>query len=236
MKKNFFGLIFLFCINPIVSHSETITFLAPETPGLITSRDNGKMINKAAIDFIHVVASRAGVVDMYEIAPLAKAYELAEHQSATCAMGIGRDNVNESKFKWVGPIARQKMLLYANTNDKRPIRTLEDARGLVIGVGRKSAVASKLKGSGFQVEEAENEAINLSKLTAKKIDLWAVNAIPAVAAMRELNVAEPRLVTIIGTIDGYIACNRQLSDTTIEHLNNAVRSLEKSGEMSKMGL
>jgi polar amino acid transport system substrate-binding protein len=235
MNKLFLSIFLLFLVPSAASQAETITFLSPEIPGLISSREQGKIVNKGAVDFIHRISTHAGVIDIYKIVPFAQAYQSAEEQNATCAMGIGRDDVNESKFKWVGPVVRQKMLLYANANDKRNIRKLEDARNLVIGVGRKTVVGSKLKGLGFIIEEADNEAINLKKLNAKEIDLWAANAIPAMAAMKQLNIAEPRLVTIIGTIDGYIACNRKISDATIKRLNDAVRSLEKLDEIFKMG-
>ena len=227
MKMVVFVLLTLLYLMPLSSQAETITFYSPEIPGLITSHDNGKMVNKAAIDFIHLLATRAGIVDHYEIVPLARAYELTEHNPDTCAMGIGRSQENEAKFKWAGPIVRQKILLYANSNDTRPIHSLEDGRGLIIGVARKSVVAGKLRDSGYVIEEADNEAINFKKLLARHIDLWAVTAIPAMAAIKDAGLPEPRLVTTLGTVDGYIVCNRQVSDVTMERLNNAIRSLAK---------
>lgn len=212
------------------SSAETITFFSPEVPGLISRHDAGTPINKAAIVFIHLVASFAGVDDDYEIVPLARAIDLTEHSAHTCALGIGRSNDNEAKFKWVGPIARQKILLYANASDKRSIHTIEDARGLVIGVGRTSVAASKLRERGFLISENSNEAVNLRMLLAHHIDLWAANAIPAMAAIKEVGVAEPRLVTMIGITDSYIVCNRQVNDATIQRLNDAILFLKKPGQ------
>lgn len=217
------------------SRAETITFFSPEIPGLIVRHDNGKLINKAAIVFIHLVSSLAGVDDDYEIVPLARAIDSTEHSAHTCALGIVRTKENETKFKWVGPIVRQKILLYANANDKRVIKNIGDARGLVIGVGRKTAAADKLREGGFLIVENSNEAINLKMLLAHHIDLWAANAIPAMAAMKEVGTAEPRLVTTIGTADGYIVCNRQVDDATIQRLNDAVLFLKKRNEFPREG-
>ena len=236
MRKILRYLTCLIAVTPVLSVAETITFYSPEIPGLISKNDNGKVVNKAAVEFVHIIASRSGITDNYQVVPFVQAFESAQNMKATCALGIGRDKSTEEKFKWVGPVVRQKILLYANKSDRRVIHNLEDARKMTIGVRKKTVVASMLREAGFLLDESDDELINLKKLTTHKIDLWAANAIPALAAVKELGVSEPRLITSLGVTDGYVACNPQVSDETIEKLNLVIRSMAKTGELSKSGL
>jgi polar amino acid transport system substrate-binding protein len=221
---------------PWMAHAEALKFLVSEVPGLVNSHDNGKVVDGPAIALMHRITQQAGITDKYEVMPLARIVALTEHIAGTCALGLGRIPEIEAKFKWAGPVMRQKMVLLTRPDDLRKFTDLADAKGLIIGVRRKSAVGTKLREAGLQIEETDVNEDNFKKLMAHRIELWGANESDTLAHTELAPDSKPKVVLTVGAIDNYIACNQQVSDDTMTRLNDSIESIIKTGALKKYGL
>lgn len=223
-------------LTPWIAHAETLTFLTSEVPGLVNSRDNGKAVDGPAIVLVHKIATQAGITDKYELMPLARIVALTEREAGTCAIGLGRIPEIEAKFKWAGPVMRQKMVLVARPDDPRKFTDLADVKGLIIGARRKSAVGSKLREAGLQIEETDANEDNFKKLMAHRIELWAANESDTFAFIGQPSASTPKIVFTVGAIENYIACNLLVSDDIMTRLNDSIEAIVKSGALKKYGM
>jgi polar amino acid transport system substrate-binding protein len=88
----------------------------------------------------------------------------------------------------------------------------------------------------MQIDESAEEQNNLKKLLAHRIELWGINEIAAKSVIKASGGVEPRVALAVGTVDGFIACNRQVSDDVMNRLDGAARDMVKEGMFRMLGL
>lgn len=210
-----------------------ITFLLPETPAVFVRDPVTGSFSGRGIAMLNRLAKHAGLAEpQFEQTVTARALLDASTRPGTCAVGMGRSPEREAMFLWAGPISRAELVLLARADDPRSLTSLSDARNLTIGVIRNSVAAQQLRNQNLQLEEVADDATNMRKLQAKRIDLWAANAFVAKEEMRNAVAPAPKTVLSFGLIETFIACNPQLDDALMASIRQAVATLTREGAFS----
>ncbi len=210
-----------------------ITFLLPETPAVFVRDPATGSFSGRGIAMLNRLAKHAGLAEpQFEQTVTARALLDASTRPGTCAVGMGRSPDREALFQWAGPISRAELVLLARADDPRSLTSLTDVRNLTIGVIRNSVAAQQLRTHNLQLEEVADDATNLRKLQAKRIDLWAANAFVAKEELRNAVPPPPRTVLSFGLIETFIACHPQLDEALMSSIRQAVATLTREGAFS----
>lgn len=210
-----------------------VTFPLPETPAVFVRDPVTGAFSGRGIDMLRRLARHAGLPEpQFEHTVTARALLDANTRPGTCAVGMGRSPEREAQFLWAGPISRSELVLLARSDDTRQIATLEDARSLTIGVVRNSVAAQRLRGLNMQVEEVGDDATNLRKLQARRIDLWAANGFVVREELRQAKAPLPEVRLSFGVIETFIACNPQMDEAVFASIRRAVATLTREGAFS----
>ena len=126
-------------------------------------------------DLLRLMAAEAGLVLHISIAPWQRAVQDAAAHPASVLMPLVRLPERETRFRWVGPMAARRLLIYrlSRRNDIHATR-LAGLRGLRVGVTRESAAAAQLIAAGLRpgtdLELGLDDSQNLRKLLAGRMD------------------------------------------------------------------
>ncbi|MDM4765862.1 transporter substrate-binding domain-containing protein [Pelomonas sp. SE-A7] len=212
--------------------AEPLILLVAETPGVFI-KDASSGFSGPGIDRMRRMAQLAGLDEPrfeWTIAP--RALLDTATRPGTCFVGLGRSPEREAQYQWAGPISRAELVLVARPDDNRKLASLAEAREMTLGVIRNSVAARQLQASGMHLEEVADDATNVRKLMARRIDLWAANGYVVAKELQHLPEPHPRVVLRFGLIETYVACHLQLSRDTMAVLRQALATMIREGAFS----
>jgi polar amino acid transport system substrate-binding protein len=178
-------------------------------------------------------SKRAMVPITLELFPWARAYSLAKSEPDTCVYPLARLPERESSFQWVGPLSSNKWVLFARSDFQGVVNNLTDVEKYVIGGLRLDGPAIFLKSKGLNVEMVADSKLNVRKLAAGRIDLWATGLYRGKAIAAEAGIAEIKPVLVIKDVDHYLACNAKVPKDVVKALNRAVETMHGDGWIKK---
>ncbi|MNT42650.1 hypothetical protein D3C72_1790800 [compost metagenome] len=114
------------------------------------------------------------------------------------------------------------------------MRTLADARGLVIGTVLGDARDDYLRQRGMNVAPVTQEWLNPQKLLLGRIDLWAVGM--AVGSKPFVGKEwEGKVVPLLtfNRVQTYLACNKQLPEAQVAAMQRAAAAMRRDGSMAR---
>ena len=103
-----FSFFFFFLIEP--AHSEIIRVVTEDLPPFSYSEEG--VIKGFSTEVVKIVLMEAGFRSHFNSYPWKRAYEIALRRPNTLIYSIGRNQVREHKFKWVGVIAQVNIYFY----------------------------------------------------------------------------------------------------------------------------
>jgi polar amino acid transport system substrate-binding protein len=181
----------------------------------------GEMV-KRALARAHVSATISPV-------PWQRAYDDALGNAMTCAYPTSVTEARLPLFKWVGPLTRNDWVLVGTTEANIRLDRVEDAKRLRIGVYQGDARETFFRDAGgYQIESVNSNELNLTRLEAGRIDLWAAS-VYTVWYERQRGVNNLRVVLPFRSVSLSLACNKDVSDDIIARLNQAVADLIADG-------
>lgn len=213
-----------------------LTLYVPPTPGWIDSPDKGRTVTGPAVEILQTLAAAAQLEVRIAMAPMARG--LAELQSGepACVVGLVRTAEREPLYRWAGPITRTSTHLYARSTDSRPVLSPAELRGARIGAVRGSVQAQWLLAQDLKPVLLSDNATSLRMLRAGRLDYWAVNDLTATQASKMDGGPPVHPVYLIGSSDGYLACNAAVDDPMLAALNQAIERLTRQGAFKLTGL
>lgn len=164
------ALIFLFCT---AAQAAEITVFANESMpqcGLVDGKPAGM-----AVDILNAVTAEGGPTFKYDFSqPWARA-QVAVHETAGATIiPLTRTTEREASHKWIGNLFDNPTRLFTLGRADGPIKTIDEAKGMSIGVMRGSSVEQSLKQLGFtHIEAVQNDELAAKMLAAGRIDAWA---------------------------------------------------------------
>jgi polar amino acid transport system substrate-binding protein len=192
--------------------------------------DGGQRITGISTDILTEMARRAGVPIKIQVLPWARAYQHALNTAETCVYSTVKLPEREAAFKWVGPLATNKWVLFGKSDFNKPINSIEDARNYRIGGVTLDAKALYLKSLGFSnFDLVGDDNLNLVKLTTGRIDLWISGLYKGRELAAEVGVKNIKPVFVVRDVDYFLACNPKTSEATLSALTQALATLHKEG-------
>jgi polar amino acid transport system substrate-binding protein len=181
----------------------------------------GEMLNRA-LARAHVTATIAPV-------PWQRAYDDALGNPATCAYPTSVTPERLPLFKWASPLGQNDWALVGTTETGIKLDSLDEAKRYRIGVYQGDARQSFFEAAGgYQLEAVNSNDLNLTRLEAGRIDLWAAS-VYTVWFERQRGVGNLRVVRTFRTVDLALACNKSVPDELMARLNRAIQSLIADG-------
>jgi len=178
--------------------------------------------------------ARAAIAYTIELLPWKRAYAQALREADTCIYSTTRTPEREALFRWIGPLNEAEWILYGLASRNFNLRSLDDARGLVIGTVLGDARDEYLRARGLAVAPVTQEWLNAQKLLLGRIDLWAVGMAAGSRpfAGKEWEAMVVPLLTF-NRVQTYLACNRQLPESQYGAMQRAVAAMRRDGAMAR---
>jgi len=114
--------------------------------------------------------------DEIKLQPWARAYRKTLEGPNTGLFATTRTEEREDKFKWVGPIAKTRIVVLAKKGSGISISSADDLKNYSVGVIRDDIGEQLTKGAGVpesNIQQASNADSLAKKLDAGRIQLWA---------------------------------------------------------------
>ena len=232
------GLIVSFVsLDAEVSHdSEDILYLTEEYPPFNYS--DGGRLRGIAVDVLDSLLGKMNqslIRENIRVYPWARGYHLAQTQPGTVLFSTTRTPEREPLFKWVGPIATNRVVLTARKDRLISVRSPDDLKGLTLGVIRDDIAEQLLRQAGVDPKQLDivGEAdANVKKLNKGRIDAWAYGE-PVARWFIKKNGYDPteyETVYVLREIDLYYAFHKTTPDQLIGKFQKTLDALKKKGQ------
>jgi len=204
-------------------------------PYNVVSAD-GATITGVSTEIVTELMRRSGETYALDAFPWARALFLAESDPDVCVFSTARTVRREPLFKWVGPIVKKyTWSIFARVDDNRHPSKLEDLRPYVIGSYRDGVAGQFLAYRGFKTDLSTFDTDNPNKLLNHRFDFWAAGKMHGLAVLKEQGLSD-KIVPIFDFEHGemYLACNINMADSRIDHLNQTFAAMEMDGTTSRI--
>lgn len=172
----------------------------------------------------------------------AKAYQSMSEGGKKCLFGVGRTEENESQFKWVGPVIRNRIVLIAKTGSDIRINSISRIRSMKTGVVKEGLAEKMLLDADLPLEclfytsgdQADSEL--LQHLESGMIDLWAFGELNArwVIKKNSLNPRHLKSVFVVKEEELYFAFGKDVSNGFISVFQRALDRVKNKGAVKKI--
>ena len=226
-------------ILPAMAMAASIKAYAEALPPL-NYEENGKMTGFAT-ELLRQMASEAGHSVQLEVMPWMRAYRTVKQQPGSALYSIVRNPEREALFKWVGPIAPRRMMVYALAS--RPdvkVRRPQDLLRYRLGVLAESSAASQLLQLGLpetRLEYGQSDEVNLKKLLLGRAD-GVVMLDWAMRWQQKLQQVDAARIRPVWSLDQryqyWFAFNKDTDPATLRSLQRALDQLRADGRLAAL--
>lgn len=189
-------------------------------------------ITGLATEVVQEIAKKIGHPADIELLPWARGYGLIQQQEGMILYSMTRTEAREKLFKWVGPIASNKWVLFAKKGSGITVATLADAKKVEkIGTYKDDAAEMFLKAEGFaNLDSVVDDMQNVPKLIAGRINLWIVGELQGIYKAKEKGVND-QIEKILDVQDTqlYIAFSKNTADSDIAQWQKALDDMRADG-------
>lgn len=214
--------------------TEAIKLVSTENaPFAYTSASTHQAIGLTT-DIVATAAQRAAIPINVSLFPWARAYFLAQNNADTCVFPLARLPERERQFQWIGPLNKNRWVLFARSDFAAVIRSFDELRHYRIGGLIQDGPSVYLRARGVAVEQVSTNELNLNKLIAGRIDLWATGFHRGMLIASKANAGVLKQAFVIQEVDHYLACNLKLPAETVVALNLAAEAMWHDGTMKKI--
>lgn len=190
------------------------------------------------IELVRDIQRRLGNQDPIEMVPWARGYQKIEREPNVVLFLMARTAERNPKFQWVGPVLEVEFGLFAKANSSLKVASLDDARKVgSIGVYRDDARDQMLTAAGFtNLERVNNNILNVKKLMAGRIDLYAgsTTSFGVDAVEAGFQPSDLKMVVSMDIVQIYIAMSKDMPTSVVDHWNAAVKAQRQDGTMARL--
>jgi ABC-type amino acid transport substrate-binding protein len=171
--------------------------------------------------------------------PWARGYNVALTTEDVLLYSTTRTAARENLFKWVGPIIRSKIVLFARKDRNLALSSIDDINqmklrvGVVLNdVGEQTLLELGVKRNGIY---RFNKGIHLAEMLEKgRIDLLAYGNLVTLWNLKSLgfNPSDYEAIYTLKEAEYYYALNRKTDDQIINQLQKALDHLKESGRVA----
>jgi polar amino acid transport system substrate-binding protein len=212
---------------------EPLKLVSDENAPFASTDASGKAITGITFEMVQEAARRADIPIKTELNPWARAYWRAQNAADTCVYPVVRLPQRESLFQWIGPLSKNTWVLYAKADFSYPVDTLDDAKKYRVGGLLQDGPSTYLQAQGVNVELVGTNELNINKLAAGRIDLWATGYFRGKLVSNKASVPIKQ-VFVIQEVDHYMACNLKVPEQSVKAMNKAVEAMWQDGWMKRI--
>ena len=194
-----------------------------------------------SVDIVKELQKRVGNTQKIRVFPWNRGYNITLKKKGFALFTTARTKHREKLFKWVGPIATLKLVMFKLKSNKTEYKTEDDAkRAKSIAVTKNNASHQTLASKGFknlQVKTGGDNKINLTKLLEGKAELWPVDYQVGHYRIKQRGVQDK---VVIAKVPPFletplaIAFNKNTPDEIIQKWQKALDSMKKDGTYEKI--
>jgi polar amino acid transport system substrate-binding protein len=213
---------------PDPATAERLRLLGEENAPLTFTEPSSGKVSGYFIDLYRELFRRAGID--YEIAmmPFARGYEIALAEKDTCMLAANLTEERRPHFKWVTPTLMNNWVLLSRRGAPTGIHSLDDLQRYRVGGYVGDAKTNYLVANRIVVDVVGNDDLNIEKLKAGRIDLWATTRVAGPWRAKAAGVPVEEAY-VLGERAVGIMCNLATSDTVIDRLNQELQTLRREG-------
>lgn len=174
--------------------------------------------------------------DDIRVLPWARGYDTALNEANTVLFSTTRTVSREALFKWVGPIARDRVTLIARRDRNIDIDSIEDLNlsNYQVAVIREDIGAQRLLESGVDQAKIRSAISNVSAmkmLNRGRVDLWAYSEDVAFWLIEESGLKKDDFESIYTLSESYLyfALHRETESHLVDTMQAALDSLREQG-------
>ncbi len=215
-------------INVVTEEYPPFNFMGPD-----------KKITGFSTEVVEDVLKRAKIDYSLEMLPWARAYKMAQEEPNVLIYSIGRTAQRENLFKWVDVIAPYNVFLYKMKGKNDIVaKDIAALKNFKVGGVRDDVRAQVLEKEGVKMDLVADDAANLKKLEAGRIDMFPIDE-GGMVALLQREGRDPANFEKVIKIDSlssglYMAFSKQTSDEVVARAKKALQDAGKDGTLDKI--
>jgi polar amino acid transport system substrate-binding protein len=231
----------LICSSAMAASVDDVVFMTEQYPPYNLEKDDE--VTGIAVDILTLMLKRTGSAltrDDIQLLPWARGYKRVLSEPNTCLFSTTRTEEREDLFKWVGPIAPNKVGLIGKKESNMEISSTEDIAKYKIGTIIDDVAELHLVNAGIELDSlarVTSTVQNIKKLNLGRIDLWGYGENVAMWELKAngLNSADYEMVYVLdASKELFFALNKDTPDSVIQELQSALDSIKQDGEYQKI--
>ena len=235
MKKTLLFLIsvvFLFANNT----QETIVEVGCSHYRPYVDEVDGK-VSGPGYDIAKDVLNNADIKFKYKVLPWARVYQYGLHKKNYLVGCLGRTNIRENLFQWVGPMEiGVKLYFYALKSNPITLKSVKEAKEYKIAAEKDTYNDQYLVANKFpkkRVKSVVGKVQMLEMLKHKRVDLLLLNDEELNAAAKKGNI-DPSIfkkVIYVFSVQSYLAFSNKTPKELVDKVKNSYDQLNKDGKI-----
>ncbi len=216
----------MYAIHPTPACAQEL--VTEDSPPMNMTQD-GKVVG-ISTDKLLEAFRRIGRHPHIQLIPWSRAYQLTLDNPDYCAYSTARTAERETLFKWVGPLASDRWILYTQADNHDKVAKIEDVKNELIGAQGKGALAMWLSARGYRIDPTPYDNLNPAKLLKGRFKYWVSTEAHSrlILAQQELSDQVVPVMTFGGS-DLYLACNLAMSNEVVHLLNHILQQMKQDG-------
>lgn len=208
--------------------AEGLTYLTEEFRPL-NYTENGEPTGLSVV-LLKLIWQEMGVPEQpIQVMPWARIYDSAQLDRHVVIFSMYRTKEREASFKWVGPIVKGRLSLFALRSRNLKPRSIEDMTGYRIASMRDIAAASKMLGAGFPLVYTTSAEHAFQLLESGRVDALALDEFKFRQTIAAMN-APPDVfesILVLSEDSLYYAFSRDASDALVARFQKALNAIVK---------
>ena len=222
------GLLSLFFLSSVFASVEPLRIYCDDYPPHSMMSEDNKRVIGASPAVARALFKHASITDYsIQLIQFSDAMEKAENEAYSGILTLARSPEREPKFKWVGPIFRDKWYVYAPKDV-----TIKGLRDMSVGTVKGFYVATALKNEGYSVKEYNtpkelSEAFKAGdvRLIGASYSTWPSFREKLGPKAKELS----ELIQFPSRYPYYIAFSKKTPTKLIDKLNKVISKMKRKG-------
>lgn len=213
---------------------KSVRIVTTQLPPYVIADNN--QLSGVAVEIIAAMSKASNYTKKPEVLPWLRAQaETQENGANTLIFPLSRTPEREPLYRWIGMLFADNLVAVRKTSSPT-ISRLNDCRKIgVLNGGPGMAILAKT-GLDKITETVKEEAVNLKKLDADRIDCWVSGELIMHHLVKEakLDIKQFKEIEVLSKIELNLAATRDISDAEANKWGFALENLKKTGAINDM--
>ncbi len=223
----------------IWAHADDVHIFCDESPPTNYEAKDGSIKGFSA-DVIREIQKRVGNTSEIRVYPWNRAFSMATSEPNVLLFTASRNPSRENMFHWIIQVTERRSVFWGLAGSPLKINSVEEAKQVKgIGILRGGNREEYLKDRGFtNLEAVEEEAQNLKKLLAGRIDLVFMSGLEVAALAKDHSISldkiEPKY-TVYSNESYAVMSKSGTPPETVKRWKEAAQQMKDDGTFKKIG-